>query len=85
MHAFKPVMSALLNTKGKKHKMHYLGVKHCKYFQNWLQFLSHTMVTKKMWGLIQREWAVLNKSDLDICKYNANRYRTGFKYIQYLN
>ena len=47
MHAFKPVMSALLNAKSKKHKMHCTGVKHCKYLQNSLQFLKHTMVSKE--------------------------------------
>ena len=50
MHAFKPVMSALLNTKDKKHKMRCSGVKHCEYLQNWLQSLSHTMVTEETWG-----------------------------------
>ena len=52
MHAFKPVISTLLNTRGKKYKICCLKIKHCKYLQNWLQFLSHIMVTKEIWGLI---------------------------------
>ena len=65
--------------------MRYLEVKQCKYFQNLLEFLRYTIVSKETQGLIQREQVVLNKSDLDICKYNINRYRIGFKSIQYLS
>lgn len=72
MHTPKPITSALLNTRGKKYKMRCLGVKHYEYLQNWLRSLSHTIVTKETWGLIQRERAALDRSDLDIRKRNIN-------------
>ena len=81
MHAPKPVTSALLNARGKKHKMRCTGVKHCEYLQNSLQSLRHTLVSEETWGVIQRERAALDRSDPDIRKRNANRYGTGSEYI----
>ena len=81
MHAPKPVTSALLNARGKKHKMRCSGVKQCEYLQDSLRSLRHTIVSEETWGLIQRERAALDRSDPDIRKRNANRYRTGSKSI----
>ena len=47
--------------------------------------LEHNKVSEETWNLIQKERAPLDKSDPDIRRRNANRYRTGSEYISNLS